>query len=442
MGLGRRWLILIIACGFGLLSTGLQSPSADDNTKDEEYYELMRTFVETFEQIDRNYVKDVDRRELMEAAIQGMIGKLDQYSSYISPEEVTSFNEDVDKEFGGIGIQVQVNPDSKRLTVTTPLPGTPAYRAGVRSGDKIMEIEGQNTEGFSINDAVKLLKGPAGEAVQIGIQHENSDDVEQVKIVREVIQVASVLGDTYNEDGTWNYWLDEDDKVAYIRLTSFSRRTSDELQDVLLSLTQKGMKSLVLDLRFNPGGLLSQAVQIADLFVDSGTIVSTKGRNTDERVWKANRAGSYTDFPMAVLVNRYSASASEILSACLQDHDRAKVVGERTWGKGSVQNVIELDGGESAIKLTTASYFRPSKRKIHRFPGDKESDEWGVKPNDGLDVRFSRGEMEQYLNYRRRRDVIRSDGPPKSDFDDRQLSKALDAIESTGNEDADKAAAS
>lgn len=428
MQFGRRVVLLLLVGTVVLFATGVNSPSADDNTKDEEYYELMRTFVETFEQIDRNYVKDIDRRKLMEAAIQGMLTELDQYSDYISPEEVTSFNEDVEKEFGGIGISVQVNPENKRLTVMSPLPGTPAFRAGIRAGDIIEEIEGKSTAGFSIGDAVKLLKGPAGDEVVIGVRHAGSEKIEQIEITREVIQVASVLGDTYNDDGTWNFWTNEKEKIAYIRLTSFSRRTADELGDVLLSLRQKGMRGLILDLRFNPGGLLSQAVQISDMFVEKGTIVSTKGRNTEEREWKASRPGTFGEFPMAVLVNRYSASASEIVSACLQDHERCVVVGERTWGKGSVQNVIELDGGGSALKLTTASYYRPNKTNIHRFPGATDEDEWGVKPNEGFEVRFSRDEMERYLIYRKSRDVLKDGGPDASDFDDRQLKKAEAAV--------------
>ena len=188
------------------------------------------------------------------------------------------------------------------------------------------------------------------------------------------------------------------------------------------------MKGLILDLRGNPGGLLSQATEISDMFVESGKLVSTKGRNTPERVWNATKEGTLTGFPMAILVNRLSASASEIVSACLQDHKRAIVVGERTWGKGSVQNVIDLAGGQSALKLTTASYYRPSGKNIHKFPGAKDSDEWGVTPNEGFQVRFSRGEFLNYDIYRKDRDILREGGPPKSDFKDRQLQKAVGYI--------------
>jgi carboxyl-terminal processing protease len=221
---------------------------------------------------------------------------------------------------------------------------------------------------------------------------------------------------------------DDEGKVGYIRLTHFSRHSADELKAALMQLKEAGMKALVLDLRFNPGGLLSQATDIADLFVEDGSIVSTKGGNAAERVWKAKKPGTFSGFPMAVLVNRYSASASEIVSACLQDHKRAVVIGERTWGKGSVQNVIELEGGASALKLTTASYHRPSGKNIHRFPDSKESDEWGVMPDDKFEVKQSLKEMQDYLEFRRERDVLKEDGPPKSEFSDRQLEKALEYL--------------
>ncbi len=406
----------------------VQPAQADDPPKDEEYYQLMQVFVDTFEQIDRNYVKGVDRRKLMEAAIRGMLDELDPYSSYIDPDQLTKFNQSVDQEFGGIGIQVQIDPETKRITVISPLPGTPAYKAGVKAGDVIMEIQGQPTKGFQIEDAVKLLKGKAGEEVSIGVIHVGDTEVKTLKMERAIIQVATVMGDKYKKNDEWDFLLDPKEKIGYIRLTHFSRRSADELSDALQSLKKDGMKGLVLDLRFNPGGLLSQAIRICDMFLESGRIVSTKGRNTEERYWDAHKGGTFSGFPMVILVNRYSASASEIVSACLQDHKRALVVGERTWGKGSVQNVIELEGGTSALKLTTASYHRPSGKNIHRFPKSKETDEWGVMPEKDYKIQFSTKELRDYLDYRRERDVINPENPPKAEFKDTQLSKALDYL--------------
>ncbi|MEX0704248.1 MAG: S41 family peptidase [Planctomycetales bacterium] len=424
------WLSSARIASFLLVLVLLAGPAraADSAQKEQDYYELMKTFVSTFEQIDRNYVQDVDRRELMEAAIQGMLTKLDPYSSYITPDELARFNQDVDQEFGGIGIQVQIDPETKRLTVMTPLPGTPAYKAGIQSGDIIMEIEGKSTEGFAIEDAVKLLKGRPGEEVTIGVLHAGDKKLEQIKLTRDIIHVATVLGDRYAEGDEWQYLLDEKHRIGYVRLTHFSRHTTEELRAAIEQLEGQGMQALVLDLRFNPGGLLTQARDVADLFVEEGKIVSTKGRNTVERVLSATREGTCPDFPMVVLVNRYSASASEIVSACLQDHKRAVVVGERTWGKGSVQNVIDLDNGKSALKLTTASYHRPSGQNIHRFPGAKESDVWGVMPDDGQLVKMENDELRKYLEYRRERDVIKAGGPPASDFQDRQLARAMSVL--------------
>jgi carboxyl-terminal processing protease len=191
------------------------------------------------------------------------------------------------------------------------------------------------------------------------------------------------------------------------------------------TLKKEGMKALILDLRFNPGGLLTAATAISDFFVESGVIVSTKGRNTEEQVFKAKRAGTFSGFPMVVLVNRYSASASEIVSACLQDHKRAIVIGERTWGKGSVQNVIELEGGKSALKLTTASYHRPSGKNIHRLPKATEKDEWGVMPDEGYEVKLSNEEMGKLFDARREREVVRGADAPKSTYIDTQLAKGI-----------------
>ncbi len=401
---------------------------ADAAAQKDDYYSLMKVFVETFDQVERNYVKDVDRRELLQAAIEGMMSRLDPYSSYISPEEMARFSEAVDQEFGGIGIQVTQDERTHRLTVVTPLPGTPAYKAGIVAGDKIMEIDGKPTDGFKIDDAVRLLKGKPGAPVVLGIRHRLADATQQVKIVRDVIHVATVLGDLHKPDGSWDFMLDKKDKIGYVRLSHFSRHSAIELEKAINELLEEGMKGLVLDLRFDPGGLFSQATEIADMFIDGGTIVSTKGRNTADRTWEAKKEGTFPNFPMAVLVNHFSASASEIVSACLQDHHRATIVGQRTWGKGSVQNVIELEGGASALKLTTASYIRPSGKNIHRFPGATEKDVWGVMPDKGYEVKLGPAETDELAIWRRDRDIISKDGPPQSTFKDRQLEKALEAV--------------
>lgn len=372
----------------------------------EEYYELYKVLADTLDQVERNYVEDVDRRELFEAAIEGILEKLDPYSNYISPEELSRFKTSVENEFGGIGIQVGPDRDGG-LRVTSPLYGTPAYRAGLMAGDRIVEIEGESTDGMSLDDAVRRMKGEAGTKVTFAVIHPGGKSATYT-IEREIIHVQSVLGISRKDDDTWNFMLDSDKKIGYLRLTAFSRDTANELRATVKSLQDEGMKGLVLDLRFNPGGLLNSAIEVADMFVEEGKIVSTKGKNTPERSWTAEKSGTFTGFPVAVLVNHYSASASEIVAACLQDHQVAVIIGERTWGKGSVQNVVDLEEGKSALKLTTASYWRPSGKNIHRGPKAEESDEWGVKPNEGYEIKLSNDETFALMEHWRDRDIIRA----------------------------------
>ncbi len=383
-----------------------EADQAKTQKEREEYYELYKVLADTLDQVERNYVEDVDRRELFEAAIEGILEKLDPYSNYISPEELSRFKTSVEQEFGGIGIQVGPDRDGG-LRVTSPLYGTPAYRAGVMAGDRITEIAGESTDGMSLDEAVRRMKGEAGTTVSFKVIHPNGKQAEYT-IEREIIHVQSVLGATRKNDDTWNFMFDDEKKIGYLRLTAFSRDTARELRDAVKELQGAGMKGLVLDLRFNPGGLLNAAIEVSDMFVAEGKIVSTRGKNTAERTWEAEKPGTIDGFPIAVLVNHFSASASEIVAACLQDHNVAVVIGERTWGKGSVQNVVDLEEGKSALKLTTASYWRPSGKNIHRGPKDDESKEWGVKPNEGYEVKFSNDETFALMEHWRDRDIIRA----------------------------------
>ena len=422
--LRARFIVAILAASVCL---GLTTSSLRAASQEEELFESMKLLIDTFDQVDRFYVKEVSRRELVEAALRGMLDKLDPYSNYISPDDLARFNSQVEQEFGGIGIQVGLDPQN-RLQVLTPLPGSPAYKAGIRAGDLIMQIEGETTHGFDLEKAVKRLKGKAGVAVKLGVLHLGGNAIEELNVMREMVHVSSVLGDHYKADGTWDFMLNPEKKIGYVRLSSFGRDTVKELKQALTSLTNDGMKALVLDLRFNPGGLLSAATEVSDMFVEEGKIVSTKGRNTEEREWKAQKPETFAGFPMVVLVNGYSASASEIVSACLQDNNRAIIVGDRTWGKGSVQNVIEMEQGKSALKLTTASYHRPNGKNIHRFPGAKDTDDWGVMPNENYRIVLPIEELKKYDEYRRSRDVLTDKELPASDFVDRQLQKGLEYI--------------
>jgi carboxyl-terminal processing protease len=372
----------------------------------DEMMELYGLFVDAVEQVESNYVRPVNRRELLESALRGMLQNLDQHSQYINEAEWRFFRKQIEGKYGGIGIQVEVDPESERLKVIAPMVGTPAYQAGVLPGDLILEIDGTSTEGMGPDRAVEVLTGRVGTPVKIQVKHEGDNKVETLSMVRAIIDMPSVLGDVRKADDSWDFMIDHDRKIGYIRISSFIQNTTDEVKAALTELKAEGMKGLVLDLRDNPGGLLSAAVDICDLFLDGGTIVSTKGRNTPTKIYEAQKDGQYTDFPMVVLINQNSASAAEIVSACLQDHQRAQVVGQRSYGKGSVQNILELEGGNSVLKLTVASYHRPSGKNIHRFKNAKESDEWGVSPDKGLEVKMT---PEQYITYaraRRQRDLV------------------------------------
>jgi len=403
-----------------------KSPKPDPNTDTE----LLRLFADTLDKVERNYVNPVDRRELMEAAIRGMLAKLDPHSAYIPPTELDHFRTGIENEFGGIGITVTAAGGT--LTVISPFYGTPAYKAGVRGGDAIVEIDGQAAAGISVDEAVARVKGPIGSPVKLTVRHASGGTTETLEIARAVVRVDSVLGDRRKADDTWSFLLDEDRKIGYLRIVNFGRNTADELRTALGELKRQEVQGLILDLRFNPGGLLTAAIEVSDLFVASGRIVSTSGRTGTLRKWDAHEPGTFEGFPMVVLVNRFSASASEIVAACLQDHHRALVAGQRTWGKGSVQNVIELEDGKSALKLTTAGYLRPSGQNIHRFEGATESDEWGVKPDSGLEVLLTPDEIEAYHAERRQRDAIvahTADQPATAAAKyDKQLQVAFDQL--------------
>lgn len=417
-------LILSLLLGLGgVPATADQTKKPASKAADEEdVYRLQKLLVDTIDEVERNYVKDISRRELIEAAIRGVLRELDPYSSYIDPREMRQFRTSVESEFGGIGIQISV--DGGQLKVLSPLVGTPAYRQGIMAGDRIVAIDDQPTESLAIDDAIQRLKGREGTSVTLTVIHPHKTEPEKITVTREVIHVQTVLGDHRKTDDSWDYMLDAKKRIGYVRLTGFSRNTAAELRQALKQLKEQDLKGLILDLRFNPGGLLSSAIEICDMFIAEGRIVSTKGRNTPERVWDAKKDGTYEGFAMVVLVNRFSASASEIVAACLQDHKRAVVIGERTWGKGSVQNVIELERGQdesaagSALKLTTASYHRPSGKNIHRFPDADEDDEWGVTPDEGFQLKLSDIDLVRLVEERRKRDVIRPHSPsPKAEPD-------------------------
>ena len=372
----------------------------------DEMLELYGLFVDAVEKVELNYVRPVSRRELLENALQGMLQNLDPHSSFINTSEWRQFRRQIEGKFGGIGIQVDFDNERGRLLVVAPMVGTPAYEAGILAGDQIMEIDGKSAEGMSSDKAVEVLTGRPGTDVKLTVLHEGSEDPETVTLTRAIINIPSVIGDQRKPNDQWDILIDKDKKIGYIRITGFNEHTADELQKILEQFKDDGGKALILDLRDDPGGLLSSAVEVSDMFLDKGEIVSTKGRNTQPRHYEAQKDSPFenSEIPMVVMVNQNSASASEIVAAALQDHKRAAVVGQRSYGKGSVQNLIDLDGGSSILKLTVASYYRPSGENIHRFKNAKTTDKWGVSPDPGMEVKLTHREFVNWFIARRERD--------------------------------------
>jgi carboxyl-terminal processing protease len=433
------WLLGIVAISvFGFAV----SYSASTHEKDKDY-ELIHLLVDVLHEVRTKYVVDIDperERRLVEDMINGGLERLDPHSQFINARDYKQFEKTSRGKFGGVGIQVgydQANPGW--LTVISPMVGTPAYKEGILAGDRIVKIDGKSTKNMLLGEAVDLIQGDPGQKITLTVLHEGAKEPIDVTLTRDIIQVQSVLGDQRKIDNPeqWDFLLDKTSKIGYLRLTNFSEKAAKEVRQAVEDLERQGARGLIIDLRYNPGGLLRAAVDIADMFIPEGRIVSTKGRNQKEEVYDARPDGKLMmppeKFPMAVLVNRYSASASEILAAALQDHNRAVVVGERTYGKGSVQNIIMLEKDTSALKLTTASYWRPSGKNIHRFPDSKDTDEWGVKPNPGLEVSLTDEDRIQYFRARNERDVVRTrkddaDKKDKKPFVDRVLEKAVDHL--------------
>ncbi|MBN2473720.1 MAG: S41 family peptidase [Pirellulales bacterium] len=397
-----------------------------------------RILAGAMQQVEHRYLEEIPESELFEGAMEGIISRLDEYSAFIPPVQLQQFNEALDQQFGGVGMEVRLDPQTKELTVTCPLVGTPAYEAGILAGDKIRRIDDKSTQGMTLRDAVAVMRGEPGSPVTLTVLHEGDEEPAEITIVRAIIHVDTVLGDTRRADGSWNFFLEGRPRIGYVRINSFADKTAEELRRAISGLIEQKMQGLILDLRNDPGGLLTAAIEVCDMFIDSGVIVSTRRRDGSiSRTEYAQPDGTFGDFPMAVLVNHYSASASEIVAACLQDHHRAVVVGQRTWGKGTVQEVIALPGERGLLKLTTASYWRPSEKNIHRVRDAGEDDDWGVRPDPGYEVVVDGENLQKLRLWRLQRDVFvpahngeePADKPSDPLAEDPQLSKAIDYVE-------------
>lgn len=338
-------LILALACTLGwMLAT--QRLLAAGGT-----YESLKVFTEVLSLVESNYVESVDPSELVEGAIGGLMRELDPHSSYMPPDLYNEMEVETEGSFGGLGIEITIR--DHKLTVVSPIEGTPADRAGIKEGDVIVKVDGESTSKMTLFDAVKKMRGPKGTSVTISIMRQDFAEPNDYTIVRDIIKIKSVTSKML-EDG-----------IGYVRIRRFQKSTGRELKEAMAALGEDELKGMVLDLRKNPGGLLDQAIAVSDVFLDTGrVIVSTKGRLKNQNVeFRARAPADETAFPMVVLVNAGSASASEIVAGSLQDHHRAVILGMQTFGKGSVQTIFPLSDG-SGLRVTTARYYTPSGRVI------------------------------------------------------------------------------
>lgn len=360
-------LVLTVLALNLILGSQIYLSKAADQERDDAYPNIAQ-FTRVLEMIHQNYV-DGDKvayKALVSGALKGMITTLDPHTEYMEPRKFDDLRKDTSGEFGGLGIVISVKDTF--ITVVTPMDDSPGHKAGVRSGDRIVKIDGKTTEKMTVGDAVKQLRGEPGTDVTISVVRPPATAAKDYKLTRAVIKVDTVK----DVNGRREFPLGEN-KVGYVRLTQFGEHTADDLERALKILEERGAQSLVMDLRDNPGGLLDQAVKVCEKFLPRGQlIVSTEGRNAAEKsVFNASGRNKHPNQPMVILINGGSASASEIVAGCLQDLKRAYVMGEKSFGKGSVQSILPLPDG-AALRLTTAKYYTPSHKVIH---------EHGIEPD-------------------------------------------------------------
>ena len=314
-------------------------------------YESLEAFSNVLNLVQENYVEEVDSKKAIEGAIKGMLTTLDPHSSYMKPDDFKELQVETQGSFTGIGIEITMKDNI--LTVVSPIEGTPAFAKGLKAGDKIVKIGDDQTQDMSLMEAVKRLRGPKGSEVTISIHRKGWPDLKEITLIRDIIPIHSVKAKLL-EPG-----------YAYIRIINFQAQTTTDFKKAYADLEKQGkIKGLIVDLRNNPGGLLDQSVKIADIFIDEGVVVSTKGRIKEQNsVFYARNNSPKHTFPLVVLVNEGSASASEIVAGALQDHKKAVIIGAQTFGKGSVQTIIPMDSG-AGLRLTTARYYTPSGRSI------------------------------------------------------------------------------
>lgn len=416
-------LLLIVGIALGFFLSGHWVPNVSAVGRQD--YESLEAFSNILSIVKKNYVEDIETKNLVSGAINGMLSSLDPHSAYLTPELYKDLQSDTQGRFGGLGIEITVKGGV--LTVVSPIEDTPAAKAGLKPGDQIFKIEDEFTKDMTLIDAVKKMRGLKGTKITLSIKREGVADLLDFTMVRDIIRVQSVRSRTL-EPG-----------YAYLRLAQFQERSDRDMQRALEKFVAEkdGIKGLVLDLRNNPGGLLNQAVRVTDMFLDSGLIVYTEGRiESQKQKFFAQKDGTWQDFPIVVLVNGGSASASEIVAGALQDHKRAVVLGTKTFGKGSVQTILPLDDS-SALRLTTARYFTPKGRSIQAT---------GIVPDIIVEnVTVQEGKPEE-----RKRPSVREEnlpghlqnpqqgGNPQQEQIDREKEKQIPTSAPTGDDTIDK----
>jgi carboxyl-terminal processing protease len=422
----RKFLIAAVVVLLAGILIGQQMVQAKPDT-----YEELKAFTQALELVKRNYVENPDQKELIQGAIKGMISNLDPHSSYMSERSFKEMNMDIKGEFTGVGIQIGVK--NQQLTIIAPIEDTPGFRAGLAAGDKIMKINDEWTKDLTIEPAVDKMRGPKGTPVRLLIHREGWDKPKEFKIVRDVIKVVSVKSRML------------DDAIGYVKIIQFQGQTTEELERALKGLEAKGMKKMILDLRNDPGGLLDASVDVSSKFLPKDSlVVYLQGRQkTDRKDFLTTSAETPREYPIVVLVNTGSASASEIVAGALQDSKRALIVGTQTFGKGSVQTVFPLEGG-GGIRLTTAKYYTPSGRSIQtvgitpdievKLPTVKE-------PKDGEPVHMvvREKDLDRHLKNETVKEEKKKEQPaadedfamevmPKEEKDDIQIQKAIEIL--------------
>lgn len=440
----RNVVVLVVACLVCLAAYVVRERSAPG-----------RRFGEILSLIDASSLDRVDGERLFQAAVDAAVSQLDEHSAYIHGDERASLEAALDQEFGGVGLELMAERGSRQPIVASPVIDSPAWRAGIRAGDRLEAIDGEPTQGMEFRRVVDRLRGTVGEPVVVrvatvpaeipttrdpGVSPRDAETRRDVTLVREVIRTESVLGDRRRPDGDWEWMLDGEPGVALVRITMFGERTVDELRSAAAAIAASGdTRGVVLDLRGNPGGLLSAAVDVCDLFLDDGVIVHTRGRPqagtpADAARLESRRATSGAvlgGVPIVVLIDGLTASAAEVVAACLQDAGRAVVVGSRSFGKGTVQSILPLADDHGLLKLTTSEYLRPDRSTIHRRIGDGDTATWGVSPDAGFEVAPTAESLARLAAWRRVRDVA---GPAPVDWSSPGLPRGEDPVLARGLE--------